>query len=462
MRKFFYPSSIGVLGASSTPGKVGYTLMKNLLYGEVYRGYEYRFEGPIYPINRKGGTIFGMKVYTSLKELPEPPDVVAVAVPADEVTGVVREGLSRGITRFVVISAGFSESGEVEREKLLYETIKGKGRVIGPNCLGIMSAPVKMNLSFTRFSPPSGRIAFISQSGAIGSSVVDYAREELFGISFFASLGNKMDVNDIDLMRFFSEEEVVGCISIYMESTNDGRKFYETLKEVSRKKPVVILKAGVTEEGASAAKSHTGSIAGSDMGYDAAIKQGGAIRARTMYEFFDFSRALTYQPPLYGSVAILTNAGGPGVIAADMAVRLGLPLTRLSPTTLARITEVCPPTWSRGNPVDIIGDADPQRFRRVFEILMEAPEVGGIVFIVSRQGLTRLEEISENLVISMERYKGLKPVIACFVGVIGQEDVFLNHHGIPTMEVPERAVRAMFALYRRGMFLKKREWGEAS
>jgi acetyltransferase len=461
MKKFFHPSSICVVGASSTPGKVGYILIKNLLYGEVYRGYEYRFEGKIYPVNRKGETIFGIKAFKSIKDLPEIPDVTAIAIPAEGVIEVVKDGLSKGIERFVIISAGFSESGEEgkRREKALYELIKGRARVIGPNCLGIMSSPCKMNLSFTKFSPPPGKIAFISQSGAIGSSVVDYAREELFGISYFASLGNKMDVEDTELLKFFAEEEAVNCISIYMESTKDGRKFYETLKEVTEKKPVVILKAGVSEIGARAAKSHTGAIAGNDLGYDAAIKQAGALRARTMLEFFDFSRALAYQPPLFGDVAILTNAGGPGIIAADMAYRLGLPLASLSPDTLSKISSVCPPTWSRGNPVDIIGDADPERFKNVFEILMSAPEVGGIIFIVSRQGLTRLEEISENLIISMEKFKNSKPVIACFVGIIGQEDVFLNNHGIPAMEVPERAVRAMYALYRRGKFLKKIEKG---
>jgi len=461
MKKFFCPSSICVVGASSTPGKVGYILMKNLLYGQVYRGYEYRYEGKIYPVNPKGESIFGIKAFRSIKELPEPPDVCAIAVPSEKVIDVVKDGLSKGIERFVIISAGFSESGEEgrRREIALYELIKGRARVIGPNCLGIMSSPCKMNLSFTKFSPPPGKIAFISQSGAIGSSVVDYAKEELFGISYFASLGNKMDIDDTELIMFFSQEEMVSCISIYMEATKDGRKFYGALKEVARKKPIVILKAGVSEIGARAAKSHTGAIAGNDFGYDAAIKQAGALRARTILEFFDFSRALAYQPPLFGEVAILTNAGGPGIIAADMAYRLGLPLSSLSPDTLSKISSVCPPTWSRGNPVDIIGDADPERFKNVFEILMSAPEVGGIIFIVSRQGLTRLEEISENLIISMEKFKNSKPVIACFVGIIGQEDVFLNNHGIPAMEVPERSVRAMYALYRRGKFLKKIEKG---
>ncbi len=457
MKKFFCPSSICVVGASSTPGKVGYTLMKNLLYGEVYRGYEYRYEGKLYPVNKKGGIIFGIKSFKSIKELPEIPDVVAIAVPAESVIDVVKEGILKGIERFVIISAGFSESGEegIKRQMALYELIRGKARAMGPNCLGVISSKCKMNLSFTKFSPPPGKIAFISQSGAIGSSVIDYAREELFGISYFASLGNKMDVEDTDLMRFFSEEEIVSCVSIYMESTKDGRKFFDVLKEVIRKKPVVILKAGTTEIGALAAKSHTGSIAGNDFGYDAAMKQAGALRARTMLEFFDFSRALAYQPPLFGNVAILTNAGGPGIIAADMCSRLGLPLATLSSHTLSKISEVCHPTWSKGNPVDIIGDADPERFKNVFEILLSAPEVGGIIFMVSRQGLTRLEEISENLIISLENFKNSKPVITCFVGVIGQEDVFLNNHGIPTMEVPERAVRAMFALYKRGQFLKK-------
>jgi len=309
--------------------------------------------------------------------------------------------------------------------------------------------------------PPRGPIAFISQSGAFGTAVIEYALEEHFGISYFVSIGNKSDVNDAELLEYFSQDNETKCIAIYLESVKDGRGFYNSLRQATIKKPVVILKAGVTSAGARAILSHTGALAGQDVAYESAIKQAGALRARTMYELFDSSRALAYQPPVpYGKgVVIVTNAGGPGVIAADKAYELGLPLAKLSEKTIRAITEVCPPTWSRSNPVDIIGDADPERYRRVLQIVTESEEAGGIIIICSRQALTHLMEIVQDIVTLSKRVQ--IPITVSLVGIVAQEeDKFLDIHGIPVTEVPERAVKAMHALYMRGKFLKRCEENE--
>jgi len=276
------------------------------------------------------------------------------------------------------------------------------------------------------------------------------------GFANFVSIGNKCDLDDADIIEYYAEDPETRCISIYMESAKGGRRFYESLKKVVARKPVVILKAGRTAIGARAASSHTGALAGSDLAYGAAIQEAGAIRARTMLELFDFSRALAYQPPVMGEgIAILSNAGGPAVIAADVAFDLGLPLSDLSDATLQRIDAVCPPTWNRGNPVDVIGDADLARYSAVLDILIKAPEVHGIITIVGPQAVMDLGDVARAIV-EMSHTTD-KPFCASLVGVVGRaSENYLDEHGIPEMEVPERPVRAMKALYHRGLYLRRR------
>lgn len=463
--KFFHPKKIAVIGASSNPEKIGNVVLRNILYGQIKK-FDPRggFKGDVYPINPNQKEILGLKTYANLRDVHDVVDVAVIVVPADRVLSVIKDCGEKGVKAVVIISAGFAESGEkgVELQKSLIDIAKSYGiRIIGPNCLGIISCVDNLNMTFARVMPPKGPIAFISQSGAFGTAVIEYALEEYFGISYFVSIGNKSDIDDADLLEYFSENSETRCIAIYLESVKDGRKFYNALAKACRKKPVVVLKAGVTAAGEKAIASHTGSLAGSDVAYDAAIKQAGALRARTMFELFDSARALAYQPPVKDGkgIVIVTNAGGPGVIAADKAYELGLPLAKLKPETIEKITTVCPPTWSRSNPVDIIGDADPERYRKVLDIVIEQEEVGGVIIICSRQALTRLMEIVQYIVALTKRTT--KPITVSLVGIVAQEeDKLLDMNGIPVSEVPERAVKAMHALYMRGKYLKRLEENE--
>ncbi len=457
---FFHPGSIAVIGASPNPEKVGNVLLRNIIYGQ-FKKYNVRegFKGAVFPVNPNHKEILGLKTYKSVKEIQDKVDVAIIAIPAKNVISVLKECGEKGIKGAIIITAGFAESGPdgVILQNQLVDCAKRYGiRVIGPNCLGVISCVENLNMTFARVMPPKGPIAFISQSGAFGTAVIEYALEEYFGISYFVSIGNKSDVDDAELLEYFSEDKETKCISIYLESVKDGRKFYNSLKKATHRKPVVILKGGVTSAGVKAIASHTGALAGQDAVYDGAIKQAGALRVRTMFELFDSSRALAYQPPVpYGKgIVIVTNAGGPGVLAADKAYELGLPLVKLSQKTIDAITKVCPPTWSKSNPVDIIGDADPERYRRVLQILAESEDVGGLIIICSRQALTRLMEIVQDIISLSRRIK--IPITVSLVGIVAQEeDKFLEINGIPVTEVPERAVKAMHALYMRGKFLKR-------
>lgn len=458
LRTFFWPESVAVIGASSRPGKVGYAIMSNMVLGaegQLGGG----FKGMVYPVNPSGGEIFRHKAYPRITDIPEKVDLAVIAVPASQVMEVIGECAAKGVMSAVIISSGFSESGPDgrEREKAVVEMARRNGmRLLGPNCLGVINTTNRLNTTFAQKAPPRGPISFVSQSGAICTSVIEYSMEEYMGFANFVSIGNKSDLDDADIIEYYAQDPETKCISIYMESAKDGRKFYDTLKKVVPRKPVVILKAGRTAIGARAASSHTGALAGSDVAYAAAIQASGAIRARTMLELFDFSRALAYQPPVMGDgIAIISNAGGPAVIAADVAYDLGLPLSALSDDTIDRINKVCPPTWTHGNPVDVIGDADLDRYSTVLDILVKAPEVHGIITIVGPQAVMDLSEVARAIV-ELSRTT-TKPFCASMVGVVSQpSEDYLEEHGIPEMEVPERPVRAMKALYHRGLFLRRR------
>jgi acetyltransferase len=356
-----------------------------------------------------------------------------------------------------VISAGFSEVGS--EGKRLEETAISMARehgirVVGPNCLGLLSLHGNLNASFATEMPPKGPIAFISQSGALCTAVIRYARQEGIGFSNFVSTGNKADVDDNDLLYYCAEDPHTRCIGLYIESIKHGRSFHNTLSEVARQKPVVVLKSGRTSFGVSAAQSHTGSLAGFDRAYDAAFLQAGVHRVMTIYELFDALRALAYQPPPSGdAIAILTNAGGPGVIAADVAYELGLPLAELSKTTIEKLDEICPPSWSKRNPVDILGDAPPDRYERALDILKNAEEVHGILLIMTPQAMTEPIDVAKKTVTQMKTSR--KPVIASFMGLLSDEsEDYLEQHGIPEIEFPERAIVALNALVARGRVLR--------
>lgn len=448
---FFDPRSIAVIGATPTPGKVGNIVIENL-YGEGY-------PRKVFLVNPNHREILGMPCYRSVSDCPGDVDLAVIVVPAKFVPGVMAQAGEKGVKAAVVISAGFSEGDEEgkarEREVLDIASRYGM-RFVGPNSLGVIAPHARMNASFARTTPLKGAIAFFSQSGAFCTAAIEYSVRELLGFSAFVSSGNKANIDDADLVRHFAYDDKTKCIAAYMESTRDGQAFFEALAEASLKKPVVILKAGRTERGAKAAKSHTGALAGSDSAYEGVFRQTGVYRAKTMYELFDAAQALANQPPIEGEgIAIVTNAGGMGVIATDFANDLGLELAELSPVTLDEIGRACPPTWNPGNPVDIIGDADTARYANVLSAVGKAPEVKAIMVIAARQAATNLFQIAKWIAITA-RISG-KPTVACFAGIFDQEsEQFLDSRGIPVMSVPERGITALHALSERGKWLKKK------
>lgn len=448
---FFKPKSIAVIGATPTPGKIGNIIIENL-YSEGY-------EGKIFFVNPNYQEILGMPCYPSINDCPATPDMAVVVVPAKLVPEVVEQAGKKGVKGLTIISAGFSEGDAAgkERERLVLEIAhKYKMRIVGPNSLGVIAPHAKINASFARMAPLAGQIAFFSQSGAFCTAAIEYSVAEMLGFSAFVSSGNKADADDADFVNYFSTDPKTKCIAAYMESTRKGPELFKALDRASRKKPIVILKSGRSPRGAKAASSHTGALAGSDAAFEAAFKQTGVYRAKTMFELFDAAQALAGQPPMVDDgVAIVTNAGGMGVIATDCANDLDLELADLSKETLDAIGKVCPPTWSWGNPIDIIGDADTARYANVLKVVGDAPEVKGILVIAARQAATNLFQIAKWIAITA-KLSG-KPTVACFAGIEDPEsERFLDGRGIPVMPVPERAVTALHALSVRGKYLKKR------
>ncbi len=449
---FFRPGSVAVIGATPSSGKIGNIIIENL--------FSQGYKGKVYFVNPNYSEILGMPCYPTVLECPETPDMAVIVVPAKLVAGVLEEAGQKGVRCVTIISAGFSEGDDEgkARERQVVEIANRHGiRVIGPNSLGIISPHHDMNASFARTTPLKGPIAFFSQSGAFCTAAIEYSVSDLLGFSAFVSTGNKADIDDADLVSYFADDPETKCIAAYMESTRKGQELFKALEKASEKKPIVILKAGRSKRGAKAASSHTGALAGSDAAFDAAFKQTGVYRARTMFELFDASQALAYQPPLSGDgLAIVTNAGGMGVIATDYAEEMGLELAELSASTLAEIGKVCPPTWSWGNPIDIIGDADTARYSNVLKIVGQAPEVKGILVIAARQAATNLFELAKWISITA-KLSG-KPTVTCFAGIEDPEsESFLDGRGIPVMPVPERAVTALHALSVRGQYLSKKK-----
>jgi len=448
---FFKPKSVAVIGSTPTPGKIGNIIIENILSD----GYT----GKLHFVNPNYKEILGMPCYPTVLDCPGPVDLAVVVVPANLVPEVIDQIGEKGARAAVVISAGFSEGTEEgkARETQIVKSANRYGfRMIGPNSLGVIAPHRDLNASFARTSPLKGSIAFFSQSGAFCTAAIEYSVRELLGFSAFISSGNKADVDDADMITYFANDPKTKCIAAYMESTRKGRELFKALSKASLKKPIVILKAGRSARGAKAASSHTGALAGSDAAFEAAFRQTGVYRARTMSELFDAAEALANQPPLRGEgVAIVTNAGGMGVIATDYANDLGLELATLSKETLDEIGKACPPTWSWGNPIDIIGDADPARYANVLKVVGNAPEVNGILVIAARQAVTNLFQIAKWISITA-KLSG-KPTVACFAGIDDPEsEAFLDSKGIPVTPVPERAVTALHALSVRGKFLKKK------
>ncbi len=451
------PKSIAVVGATNRPGSVGLATFKNLLQA----GYQ----GILYPVNPKSKSIQGVKAYPSLTDVPDNVDLAVIVVPAEIVPSVVKEAIQKQVKGCVVITAGFKEVGGhgAELEKQLQSMVKENGtRLVGPNCLGVINTnkEVRMNASFARIMPKPGNIAFISQSGALCTAVLDVAAGRNIGFSKFVSFGNKADVNEIDLLRYLKNDPDTDVILMYLEDITDGREFIEVTRDITFNtgKPILAVKSGRSQEGARAAASHTGSLAGSDNTYDAIFLQGGIQRVEGVNELFHYAQAFSEQPlPKGNRVAIITNAGGPGIMATDAAIRHGLSLAVFSEATRTRLLEHLPATASIHNPVDVIGDATHERYEAAIRDILMDDGVDGAIVILTPQAMTdilKTAQIVPNVAKDIR-----KPILSSFMGLVDvSEGVrYLEEHGIPNYTFPEAAVRAMASMVRFNERLRSRE-----
>ncbi|MGB9757379.1 MAG: acetate--CoA ligase alpha subunit [Candidatus Bipolaricaulaceae bacterium] len=435
-----FPRSVAVVGASATPGKLGHALFANVV----------GFPGPVYAVNPKYQEIMGRPCVPTISALPEPVDLAVIIIPADEVVKVLRECGEKGIKNAVVISAGFKECGAegAKREQELVRVAEEYGlNVLGPNALGIISTRAGLNATFAPRGALPGHIAFMSQSGAFCTSVLDWAWKEKLGFSHFVSLGNKAVLDECDFLQAFAEDPETRVIVAYLEGIRDGPRFMEIAREVTREKPIVVLKAGRAEAGARAVSSHTGTMAGADHAYDAAFRQCGVIRARTVEELFDFAYILARQPlPKGKRIGIMTNAGGAGVMATDAAEWEGLTVARLSESTVRALASRLPPAAALYNPVDILGDANAQRYREALELVLSDPGVDMVTALSAPVAILRFAELAEIVAEAKERFG--KPVAVSFMaGELGEEaEEILRRAGIPSFFDPARAVRALAVL----------------
>jgi acetate---CoA ligase (ADP-forming) len=441
---FFRPTSVAVIGASTNPSKLGYAVVKNLV------DCGYTKAGTVYPINPGAAEILGLPAYASVSQVPGSIDLAVIVIPYTHVPAALRECGEKAIPSVIVISAGFREAGKdgLERElELIKIAHEYNLRLVGPNCLGVLDTHTPLNASFAAGTPPSGPMAFMSQSGALGTAVLDIALAGRLGLSKFVSLGNKADVSEIDLLRAWENDEDTRVILIYSEGMPNGQEFLKVARQVTRKKPVVAIKSGVTQAGSRAVSSHTGSLAGSEQAYQAAFQQAGILRAESMEVLFDTALALGYQPPLKDDrIAIITNAGGPGILATDALERSGLTLARFELDTIYALEEYLPDAASAANPVDVLGDAHADRYRIALEKVASDPNVDGILVLLTPQAMTEIDETAR--LVCEVAGKIDKPLLACFMGearlVKGIE--ILTQNGVPNYPFPERAARAFRAM----------------
>ena len=440
----FKPQSVAVVGATERQGSVGRTILWNLLSTP--------FGGTVYPINPARGSVLGIKAYRSLAAVPEQVELAVIVTPADTVPAVIGECIAAGVKGAIVISAGFKEHGEhgKDLERQILERMRGtRLRVIGPNCLGVMNPLSGLNATFAQTMARPGNVAFISQSGALCTAVLDWSQREMVGYSAFVSIGSMLDVDWGDLIDYLGNDPRTHSIVMYMESVGDARSFLSAAREVSLTKPIIVIKAGRTEAAAVAAASHTGALTGSDEVLDAAFRRCGVLRVTSIADLFYLADTLSKQPRPQGPrLAILTNAGGPGVLATDALMGLGGELAPLSPETMKALDELLPPHWSHNNPVDILGDAAPQRYAKALEIAARDPNIDGLLTILTPQAMTDPTQTAEQLK-PYAKSTG-KPVLASWMGgaeVAAGQDI-LHRAGIPTFLFPDTAAKVFYYMWR--------------
>ncbi|HEY1336664.1 MAG TPA: bifunctional acetate--CoA ligase family protein/GNAT family N-acetyltransferase [Bryobacteraceae bacterium] len=441
---FFSPSTVAVIGATETAGSVGRTILWNLVTSP--------FGGTVYPVNPKRPSVLGIKAYKSVTEIPEEVDLAVIVTPPPSVPGIIRECGENGVRGAIVISAGFKEIGpegaELEQQ-VLREAQAAKIRVIGPNCLGVMAPLTGLNATFATTIARPGSVGFISQSGALCTAVLDWSLKEMVGFSAFVSVGSMVDVGWGDLIYHLGNDPKTRSIVIYMESIGNARSFLSAAREVALNKPIIVIKPGRTAAAAKAAASHTGSLTGSDEVLEAAFRRSGVLRVNNIADLFYMAEVLSKQPSPKGPrLTIVTNAGGPGVLACDALISGGGELAELSPETIEAYNAVLPATWSHNNPVDIIGDASPERYAKALEIAAKDPNSDGMLVILTPQAMTDPTRIAEQLK-PLAKQEG-KPVIASWMGgvdVAAGEEI-LNRANIPTFPYPDTAARAFNYMWR--------------
>jgi acetyltransferase len=441
---FFCPHTAAVIGASETPGSVGRTVLWNLISNP--------FGGTVFPVNSRRSSVLGIKAYPNIAAVPEPVDLALIVTPAARVPGLVAECADAGVKGVIVISSGFKEVGpegeKLERE-ILSHARRGGMRVIGPNCLGVMSPVTGLNATFAGTMARPGNVGFISQSGALCTAVLDWSLREMVGFSSFISIGSMVDVGWGDLIDYLGDDPRTRSIVLYMESIGDARSFLSAAREVALAKPIIVLKAGRTEAAARAAASHTGSMTGSDEILEAAFRRSGVLRVRNIADLFYMAEVLAKQPrPKGPRLTILTNAGGPGVLATDALISSGGELAEISAETVEALNQLLPSHWSRGNPIDILGDAAPERYAKAVEIAAKDPNSDGLLVVLTPQAMTDPTRTAEQLR-AFAAIEG-KPILASWMGGadVAAGESILNRANIPTFPYPDTAARAFYYMWR--------------
>ncbi len=457
LNSLFNPRSIALIGASRDPTSVGSGILRNLKKkGVFYSEFNKVFKGQVFPVNPHATEILGLRCYPNLKSIKEDVDLGIIVVPAKLVPEVIKECAKKKVKNAIIISAGFAETGEAGKKlqnEIIQTAKKANIRIIGPNCLGLIRPSIGMNASFAPVTPPEGNVAFVSQSGALIDSVVDWAVKERYGFSTIISHGNQADLELCDFLEWLENDDNTHSIALYIEGVKDGKRFMEVAKRVSQVKPIVVLKSGKTKKGSEAVSSHTGNLAGSSEVYSAAFRQCKMIEADNVEELLDIAKVLAFQRPCKeNKIAIISNAGGPAVLATDYCEKYNLEVVELKKSTVSKLDESgkMHPAYSRKNPLDIVGDALPDRYEAAIETLLKEPYIPGLIIIQTLQTMTDSEKDADIIINAHKKYPN-KPIVCAFMGgkYTGKGIRRLESCGIPSYPDPKRAVRAMYTLQKR-------------
>ncbi len=437
LEKFFNPDSVAIVGASEKKGKVGAEILANMI--------EAGYKGKIFPVNRKAETINGLKCYPDIESIGQVPDVVIIVIPAKAVPAVMQQCAKIGVKSVIIITAGFKEIGKEGREleQQVIQIAKQAGiRIIGPNCLGVIVPTNNLNASFGGDLPSAGSIGYLSQSGALLAAILDMANAKGIGFSKLISIGNKADIDELDIMKSLGDDPDTQVIAGYLESIEDGNIFVREAEKISHSKPIILIKSGGTSAGAKAASSHTGSLAGTETAYEAVFERSGIIRCNSIKEQFDYAQAFANQPlPAGSSVAVITNAGGPGIMAADAIEKQGLTFAKLADETVEKLASYLPPAANLYNPIDILGDALADRYEFALAAVLDDPNIDVVLMLLTPQAMTE-STATAKVIVKVSQQKKQKPVLACFLGAGKVEEgvKVLQSGKIPQYDSPESAV----------------------